>query len=180
MRFLTIIMSLTAAASAADIRLRFEGGCKGGFAVCSNIAARTCCNGERGTQGTPSLGFVNMPHNAAVGGWQATRNGQICGALVASGNTGNGNNACLNPPAGGSRFAGGTWNPSSKKRYAVNEDILECTNSQVADALVLADGKKYNVKGMEEGLVTELYTMVWNGTVKEDVPEVYATFEALE
>jgi len=37
MHFSNIILSLTVAASAADIRMRFEADCKGGFAVCSNI-----------------------------------------------------------------------------------------------------------------------------------------------
>lgn len=120
-----------------------------------------------------------MPRNSIVLGWQATRDGNVCGSELARGNTGGGDNACLNPPAGGSTFAGGSWAQGSKKRYAAANDLdQECIASQKADALVLSDGTKYELEGMEQSLAEELYDLAVNGTATEDIPEVFAAFAA--
>lgn len=111
--------------------------------------------------------------------FQATRDGNNCGAQKAWQSTGGGDNACLNFPGGGGQFSGGAWNPgANRRRVAVKAP--ECTNTVMADALVLDDGVKFDLTGMEDDMMTKVYGMLQNGTKSEDVPEPFKVFAVVE
>jgi hypothetical protein len=50
----------------------------------------------------------------------------------------------------------------------------------MADALVLDDGVKFDLTGMEDDMMTEVYGMLQNGTKSEDVPEPFKVFAVVE
>jgi hypothetical protein len=43
--------------------------------------------------------------------------------------------------------------------------------------LFLADGQKYNIVDMDTGLLEELTTLMENGSITADIPEVFKAFE---
>ena len=45
------------------------------------------------------------------------------------------------------------------------------------NAVTLADGKEYNIAGMETKLVTDLIEFAFNGTAAAGIPSVYKEFE---
>ena len=121
-----------------------------------------------------------MPRNSVVFGFQATRDGNNCGAEAARGNTGGGDNACLNFPGGGGQFAGGSYYSAGRKRRAAAAEAAKCTETVYADALVLDDGTKFDLTIMEDDMVLELNQMLRDGSEVGDVPETMKVFEVAE
>jgi hypothetical protein len=185
-------MRFFGATLAVDIRYHSERKCKGGYLVCSYIpnnvrifshallsqlyltTFQMCCITYDGTTAA-SLNYVNLPYaGVAVIGYDPL-SGYACGFEVISGYNAGGGDACMNPPKGTTAMSGGAWAFSDRlaKTGGANR---KCTGSRVVDAVVLTDGKKFKVEGMEEAMVKELYAIAWNGTAKEHVPESYASF----
>jgi hypothetical protein len=123
-----------------------------------------------------------MPRNSVVFGFQATRDGNNCGAEAARGNTGGGDNACLNFPGGGGQFAGGSYYSAGRKRrgVAAAAESSKCTETVWADALVLDDGTKFALTDMEHDMTIELVGLLKDGAAGQDVPETMKVFEVAE
>jgi hypothetical protein len=121
-----------------------------------------------------------MPSNALIAGYQGSRDGNSCGSFVQSQTLGDGGNGCLQEIGGGATYAGGAWFQNGRKRYAPNRESQKCTESQQADTLVLNDGTKYRLQGMEEGMAKELVALMFNGAVKDDVSKSFSAFGAAE
>ncbi|KAF2004437.1 hypothetical protein P154DRAFT_519314 [Amniculicola lignicola CBS 123094] len=56
----------------------------------------------------------------------------------------------------------------------------KCTSWERANVLLLEDGTKYSLEGVDDDQYAEFSESVANATVKEDVPEEFKQFEAEE
>jgi hypothetical protein len=118
MQIKAVLLSLAAAASAADLRNYFEGNCGGAYAECTNVASgvtlptphlqkpptnnkpQTCCViwRDNGLRGAPSVGVVWASPGTQIFGYQRTRDGNNCGSIAAQKATGQYVFGCTAPP----------------------------------------------------------------------------------
>ncbi|KAF2684528.1 hypothetical protein K458DRAFT_404134 [Lentithecium fluviatile CBS 122367] len=109
-----------------------------------------------------------------------------CGGLNPNGYSANGDNRCGTLRAvesiGGANFAclrrsdwfsGAGWN--FRSRLAARE-----TSSQKADMVILEDGNKYTLEGMEDAMLIEMIQLAMNGTITADIPADFKKFEIEE
>lgn len=197
MQFLTIILGLTASVSAVDIGLRIRNGCdsRSGGWLCtnsnpnvnilsfhkpgtpskhtiSNVPPQTCCGIPSGTFG--SVIFYAVPTN-----WFLELRGHEggnCARLKTVDTIFGGTEKCLNSGP----YSGAGYGFRSNKREAQEGPCASisgtCTPT-MPDMLFLGDGQKYNIVGMDYGLVEELAGLARNGSLAADIPEVFKPFE---
>lgn len=88
---------------------------------------------------------------------------------------------CIN----GGGFGGGGYNfVGRRKRGDGKEEDDEregegeekCKETQQASVLTMGNGLRYDISGMEEGVLEELVGMAQNGTLKGDVPVGYGKY----
>lgn len=58
------------------------------------------------------------------------------------------------------------------------DGVQQCVGSQKPDVLVLDNGAKYQLDGMDDGLFNELYAHALNGTAMEDISDAFVAYEA--
>lgn len=107
--FNTVLVSLTLTSltGTTDSYNVFGDCCQDGYFQYTNVGPLTCCVGVSGYQGPRSILFAYNPSNAYTSGWQATRDGNCCGAFVNQGDLGS-NGLCLQAP-GSIEYAGSSW-----------------------------------------------------------------------
>ncbi|KAF3480247.1 uncharacterized protein GIQ15_05594 [Arthroderma uncinatum] len=172
------ILSLAAVVAGANIRNHFEDGCRGGYINYPNIAQRTCALGlhDNNTKGSVSIAFSALPQHSAVYGWQGNRSGNLCGTIAKKDNVGNTDHKCLGSLSGGSQYAGSSWTQPGFNLRGAKQDTT-CTAKVAPHSLVLNDGHKYILGGMEEDMMKSLYDLAVKGTTSQELPSEYAVFE---
>ncbi|KAF1846860.1 uncharacterized protein K460DRAFT_392349 [Cucurbitaria berberidis CBS 394.84] len=179
MQYLSIVLGLAAAASAIDVRIHAGSNCDRGAYECLNLTPNRCCYVESGLYG--SIGFYGVPTNWNIECRGHSRSGDNrCGVQKVTENLSGGTFKCLR----GGGFTGAGYGFRGKKRSSEVCDAetsgQTCTEFQKADVIVLEDGKKYLLSGMEESLLDELVQLAMNGTVAADIPEGFKKFEKAE
>lgn len=159
MEYFSILLGLSAAVSAIDIRLRSGGGCTGGYFACTSQNPNTCC--YYGQARFPSVGFVAIPTSwhIQVRAWT----GGACTTLSIAQTIVGTTNVCLNDGSGFARLSGGGYGFVNKKRGEIGAretcavDAPACENSVKPNMLVLEDETtKFNIVDMPEDLLTAL------------------------
>ncbi|KAF2678434.1 hypothetical protein K458DRAFT_463605 [Lentithecium fluviatile CBS 122367] len=181
MHYLSLILGLTAAASAIDVRIHFKADCTGASYECLGLQPNICCYAESGVY--PTIGFYGVPPSWNIETRGYSRSGDNrCGNQRALENLSGGNFKCLRQGS----FTGAGYGFRGKKRDVGGCDAegeaegQTCTSSRKADVLVLEDGVKYSLQGMEDKMIGELVGLAVNGTTGGDVPEVFQEFEMRE
>lgn len=81
---------------------------------------------------------------------------------------------------GGYNFVGrrkrGDGKEEDDERGGKGEGEEKCKETQQASVLTMGNGLRYDISGMEEGVLKELVGMAQNGTLKGDVPVGYGKY----
>lgn len=197
MLFPQVLLGLAATAAAIDIRYHFTNNCGGNFVECVNINPDRCCAAS-----AVSLGFVAIPSNWRIRcrGW---RGGNCGGNPDATAYSAGSTSVCIQ--SSGFLYNSANYNFVNRRRAAAAAATLgeveegggqcsssggegaeeegaaavevgrKCTSVQKPDALVLADGTRYSLVGLEGAPLDKLLGLASNGTVSaaEDVPEEF-------
>jgi len=128
-----------------------------------------------------AVGFRNLPIGSEMRGWQVDRKvrDSLCGFKAHSGKNRK-RNDCLEFPHASGAFSAGSYGAAKKRRGAEDKDDSECTGVAKPHALVLDDGKKYDVRDMDEALLGSLHALAANGTLEADIPHLFKRFEVRE
>ncbi|KAK2834903.1 hypothetical protein FQN49_006797 [Arthroderma sp. PD_2] len=173
------LVSLATVVAGANIRNHLEDGCRGGYLDYPNIAPRVCALGlhDNDTKGTVSIAFSALPQHSTVIGWQANRSGNLCGSNAKQDNVGNTDHKCLGTLSGGARYAGSSWVQPGQLNVKEGQQSTACTGQMKPHSIVLNDGHKYLLGGMEEDKIKALYDLAVKGTSSQELPSEYAAFE---
>lgn len=179
-----ICLVLSTLAAATDIRNHWGDGCKGGYKEYKNIAANKCASAiKNNPKGAMTVAFSKIPKNSKLNGFQATREGKICGSIAKSAKNGSKSDLCLGKLAAGGTYAGSSWSKGGGAALAArdtdNEDNgdSECTGEAAATAIVLDDGHKFDVSKMDKKQFDTLYDLAMKGTNAESLPKEFTSFE---
>ncbi|KAL9535832.1 hypothetical protein SMMN14_00003 [Sphaerulina musiva] len=183
MRPTTILASLlawTSLTTAVTIKGWASANCRGASMSCPSIGAKRCCVAARWNpgKGAVSGGFSGMPPGAQGIGWQGPgRSGTNFCRTQRNHRTGNG---CLasNLRVWGT-FAGMSWaRRSAGKRdtEALDEDEVRCESSERVSLLTLQDGTEFDLDGMSDENLAELWEVASNGTGYPGVPAKFIVF----
>ncbi|KAI8296446.1 hypothetical protein K4K56_003652 [Colletotrichum sp. SAR 10_98] len=135
-----------ASVSAINIHLHVGGGRGGNTVVCTNINPNTCC-GLSGGDSFPTAGFRGIPTN-----WNLEcmgHSGDNCNNLREVQPARDTNFVCL--------YSGGGYGFAARKRAEDSSSSTGgCANQVKPDTLLLEDGGKYDIAGLEGAPLTEL------------------------
>ncbi|KAF9729223.1 hypothetical protein PMIN06_000125 [Paraphaeosphaeria minitans] len=152
-----------AAVSAIDIRFGSTKGCKGVGASCLNFAPNRCCYLPDGRQSS-HISFVAVPGN-----WKITMRGHVgsnCDSTSTAGGDSAGSGGSLQEYCyfGGSPafIASGNYLFHSEKADASTTTPI---NGSLVNALILEDGTKYPLDGLDEDAIAEAVDATFNGTI---------------
>ncbi|KAM7192121.1 hypothetical protein V8F33_008546 [Rhypophila sp. PSN 637] len=164
----TLLITLAAAVTAIDIRMRRGNtNCEwggGGWVACNNANPDFCCYTGEG-MGTIWLAAIPNGWNVEAKVWYNTACNNRHPILQGGGR--NGPNVCER--AGSDTFRGGSYSFRSKKRDAATDASKGC---QQADTFILADGvTQYNITGMASDGINELFDLSDSFTAPEDMPQ---------
>ncbi|DAA78371.1 TPA_exp: putative secreted protein [Trichophyton benhamiae CBS 112371] len=169
-------IALATVVAGANIRNHFGDNCKGGYLDYPNIAQRICASALHDKiKGAVTVAFSQLPQHSYMNGYQNTRDGGICGSRQKQQNVGNTDHKCLPKLAGGAEYAGSSWTAPGFK--AASEKDMECTSEMAPHALVLNDGHKYALGGMEKDMINTLYSMAIEGKGFQELPTEFGAFE---
>lgn len=160
MHYSTIILALSTAASALNIRLYAQGNCGGGYTACVNISSSVCCT-HNNQYRYPSIGFVSISS-----GWNVNLKGFIggaCTSLAKSTNNARSASVCLNGTTT-NYLSGGAYTFNSKRNLlprvaeqcAADDASGACQASVKPDLFVLEDGTEYALPDMPKPLADTL------------------------
>lgn len=168
---------LATVVAGANIRNHFGDNCRGGYLDYPNIAQRICASAlhDNNTKGAVTVAFSQLPQRSNMNGWQNTREGGICGSLQKQENVGNTDHRCLSRLPAGGQYAGSSWTAPGLR--GSSEEDVRCTSEMAPHALVLNDGHKYALGGMEKDMINSLYDLAVAGSGFEDLPSEFAAFE---
>ncbi|KAH8595483.1 hypothetical protein B0O99DRAFT_511918 [Bisporella sp. PMI_857] len=170
MHYLSIILGFATAVSALDVYLHSTTtDCSGPTSlVCTNLNPNVCCGLNSGT--VPSIGFRGILYDWYIEcrGYEGGR----CNVLKTIETAYHTNFVCLK----NSPYTGAGYGFRGKKRGAAAV-AEECTPP---DLLILENGEKYSLVGMEASQIDELAALLSNGTTAVDIPEIFKTLEKVE
>ncbi|KAI1854676.1 hypothetical protein JX265_002316 [Neoarthrinium moseri] len=141
-----ILLGLAATASAIDAYFHLGGDCDGPATLCKDLNPGVCCT----SSGSNTVGYRGIPTD-----WRLSMTAYFGGgcSIVAYTNPAvNTNYVCIRPFSGDPPFTGTRYFFDSKKR-AEDEP---CTSTQKPDELILADGTRYNIAGLEDNVLNQL------------------------
>ncbi|KAF2002200.1 hypothetical protein P154DRAFT_594450 [Amniculicola lignicola CBS 123094] len=171
---ITTVLAFVASAAAVDLRHYTGFNCGGGFAGCGGLPPGTCCNTPDFRNGSPSVAVVFTSPNTNLLGYQAVRdNPNWCGFAAFQRNSGQFSFVCLSyDPFGAGTFAGTAYFPQGRKRAEP-----KCTGYSNINHIVLDDGTRYGLEGVDETGIKEWYQFLRNGSTVADLPESYKRLE---
>ncbi|KAI8311000.1 hypothetical protein K4K59_007780 [Colletotrichum sp. SAR11_240] len=143
-----------ASVSAINIRFHVGSSCGGNAVVCTNINPNTCC-GRSGGGIFPTVGFRGIPTNRNLE--CMGHSGGNCNNLREVQPARNTNFICLYSGGFSGGFFGGGYGFAARKR--AEDDSCStggCANQVRPDTLLLEDGGKYDIAGLEGAPLTEL------------------------
>ncbi|KAL8368926.1 hypothetical protein RB599_004377 [Gaeumannomyces hyphopodioides] len=166
----TIIGFAAGLASAVDIVLHSNNRCSGGvLRRCNGINPGSCCGDDRPSF---SIGFLKR-RTASCFGYTDTG----CRTQVVRINSNNNEDVCMRRGDGG-RIQSGRWQPLSAARRGLDARDAEvcaagqepdgkCESPVRPDELELADGSKFDLKGLDDAKYNQLTS------TSESVPEEF-------
>lgn len=149
--------------------------------ICPNIAAKKCCVAAKwnGVKGAISGAFSGMPSGARGIGWQAGQSDSHFVFCKVQRNHRTGNGCVASNPKVWGTFAGMSWaRRSSGKRdvEALIEDEVRCESTERVSLLTLQDGTNFDLNGMSDEDLAELWGMASDGAEHTGVPEKFTVF----
>ncbi|KAJ4253925.1 hypothetical protein NW762_010323 [Fusarium torreyae] len=172
MKFLTAISPfiVTVSGLIEDLYLHTNNDCGGSSLVCSKFPPNTCCGTS--TNNSPYQSVALRGSNIQNLKLQLRGyDGGNCKTLkTISGNNGN---PWICNRSNGFRYTGCGYNPVSRKR-AASELNTEC---QRPDALVLPDGTKYDLTGLNDDDFASIVNISVEATKPADIPQRFQTLE---
>ncbi|CAN9117212.1 unnamed protein product [Alternaria alternata] len=172
MQYLNIILALTAAVSAIDIRAHNESHCKGVTSTYKNAQPDRCYAGGGVSY---AWSFVAIPTN-----WKlSTRShqGGNCKELVHTFNSNGKDSVCHGAPVNNVLYTGAGYGFINKKRSEnIALDSEDCVWKP--DLLTLEDGTTYTLTDVEEETAKIIVDYAWNGTAAEHMPSVFDKYIA--
>lgn len=89
-----------------------------------------------------------------------------------------GTEKCLNSgPYTGAGYSFRSRKRGTQEGGACDAGPETCTSTQMPDVLFLADGQKYSIVDMDQGLIEELAGHAANGSGVADIPDFFKPFE---
>ncbi|KAF5013634.1 hypothetical protein FDECE_361 [Fusarium decemcellulare] len=152
-------LNLVAVASAIDLYAHSNGDCTGNAGVCSNMNPNVCCGGPGGGASVAARGIPI--------GWLVelrAYNGGDCNNLASVRGSGGGQTfLCI----GGGFFTGIGYNFYGRKR----DEPGNKSGCHRPDTLVLSDGSKYDLSGLEDPEFEALYPLGLDAVSPKDLPQ---------
>lgn len=153
MKFLSTLLSLFATASAIDLYMHGTSDCSGGSIVFTNKNPDICFGDWNAASRTIALRAIPRGWNVELRGYS----GGFCNTLrTVKGNNG-GNWICDGD--NGVRFSGVGYNFVGKKRAEPEPEPSVGSECERPDALLLADGTKYDLSSLSSLEAAEFYDL---------------------
>ncbi|KAM7200865.1 hypothetical protein V8F20_005107 [Naviculisporaceae sp. PSN 640] len=169
-----VLFGLVASVSAIDAYYHVGENCDGPSVVCSNLNPGVCCTDGRTR--ADSIGYRGIPTNWVIAA--KSYGGSACDSSPAAREVSqNTNFLCLRTrfgnTVGATRYDFGA---NSKRRddFSVSDNAClpgggdaeteACTSSQKPDQLVLEDGTKFDIAGLEDNVVDQMIKLAREGT----------------
>ncbi|KAF1979799.1 hypothetical protein BU23DRAFT_637097 [Bimuria novae-zelandiae CBS 107.79] len=157
------VFFLIAVAMAIDLRFMNQPNCKGNTVACLNLKPDTCCFVPSGRQ------FRHFSFVAVPGDWRIKMRGFVqydCnGALLEhdSERVQGFKDYCFDTPAPTLDIRSGRYWFLSNAREA---STTPSTNCSLVDTMILEDGRRYALHGLDEDAISEAFEGALNGTVE--------------